>query len=77
MIVVSGYRCERYNHKVGGVPNSYHTQGLAADIAVADSNERFRLVQAALACGIRRIGIYRTFVHLDIGNKPANVMWRT
>ena len=27
----SGCRCEKHNKKVGGAPNSYHLQGLAAD----------------------------------------------
>ena len=27
--ITSGYRCSRYNQKVGGVTNSYHRIGLA------------------------------------------------
>jgi hypothetical protein len=30
--VNSGYRCPALNRKVGGVPNSYHLRGMAADI---------------------------------------------
>ena len=32
--VSSGYRCPRLNAAVGGVPNSQHLQGLAADLLV-------------------------------------------
>lgn len=32
IVVTSGYRCKELNRAVGGVPNSHHTQGLAADI---------------------------------------------
>lgn len=32
--ITSGYRCERLNKLVGGVPNSSHTRCWAADIAV-------------------------------------------
>ena len=39
--VTSGYRSARLNAHVGGVPNSYHLQGLAADIHV-DSEEDAR-----------------------------------
>ena len=35
IIVNSAYRCPRHNAQVGGVDNSYHTQGMAADIAVS------------------------------------------
>ena len=30
--ITSGYRCPALNRKVGGVANSYHTRGMAADI---------------------------------------------
>ena len=30
--ISSGYRCHDLNKAIGGHPNSYHTQGLAADI---------------------------------------------
>ena len=30
--ITSGYRCAALNKKVGGVENSYHTRGMAADI---------------------------------------------
>ena len=36
--ITSGYRCFEYNRKVGGVANSYHLNGLAADIKVKDIN---------------------------------------
>lgn len=75
MVVVSGYRCDRYNRKVGGVPNSYHTKGLAADIAIASNTDRFALIAAAIGSGIARIGVYRTFTHIDIGESPIHVMW--
>ena len=32
IVVTSGYRCDELNKKVGGVKNSYHTRGLAADL---------------------------------------------
>lgn len=39
IIITSGYRCEQLNKAVGGVPNSWHTKGNAADIRIKDENE--------------------------------------
>ncbi len=32
VVINAGYRCPRHNQEVGGVPDSEHTHGLAADI---------------------------------------------
>ena len=39
IIITSGFRCEKLNKAVGGVPYSWHTKGNAADIHIADENE--------------------------------------
>lgn len=39
IIITSGYRCAQLNKAVGGVPNSWHTKGNAADIHIKDENE--------------------------------------
>lgn len=39
IIITSGYRCEKLNKAVGGVNNSWHTKGNAADIHIKDENE--------------------------------------
>lgn len=36
IIITSGYRCEKLNKAVGGVSNSWHQQGNAADIHITD-----------------------------------------
>ena len=76
MIVNSGFRTTEHNEKVGGSPNSSHLKGLAVDIHCPDSAYRFHLVRLAMTHGISRIGIYKTFIHLDIdGSKAQGVMW--
>lgn len=39
IIVTSGYRCAQLNKAVGGVANSWHTKGNAADIHIQDEDE--------------------------------------
>jgi zinc D-Ala-D-Ala carboxypeptidase len=72
----SGYRTVAHNRAVKGVPNSSHLRGMAADIACSGSRERFHIVRALLSVGFDRIGIGRTFIHVD--NDPAkseDVIW--
>jgi uncharacterized protein YcbK (DUF882 family) len=69
--VYSWCRCPEYNEKVGGVQDSFHTYGLAADIA-CDGVPLDKLAQQAgkLFDGI---GVYRAkgFVHVDVRGWPA------
>ena len=39
IIITSGYRCVQLNKAVGGVANSWHTKGNAADIHIKDEAE--------------------------------------
>lgn len=39
IIITSGFRCAKLNKAVGGVQNSWHTKGNAADIHIQDENE--------------------------------------
>ena len=41
IVVTSGYRCDKHNKDVGGVRNSQHLRGEAADIHCED-NERLK-----------------------------------
>ena len=74
--VVSGYRCEKHNTEVGGKSDSAHLRGLAADIAVIGSCGRFKILDAAFRLGFNRIGIGKTFIHLDTDKSlPPQVIW--
>ena len=72
MVITSGYRTKSWNLKVGGVRNSAHTKGLAADILCKDSLHRYRLVGAAIRNGIKRMGIGKDFIHLDASKTLPN-----
>lgn len=74
--ITSGYRTQRHNSDVGGVPGSSHTKGLAVDIACNNSRDRFDLVNCLLDVGFNRIGIAESFIHADIDlDKTQNVIW--
>lgn len=67
MEVTSGHRSIDYNRQVGGVENSEHTTGEAADIAVPFFKQD-RFVRLAETHRVPRIGIYpdRGFIHLGV-----------
>ena len=74
--ISSASRCPTHNIKEGGKKNSAHLKGLAADLKVNGSRERFQVISAVSACGITRIGIAKTFIHIDIDtSKPQEVIW--
>ncbi len=76
LVITSACRCSAYNRSEGGKENSAHLKGLSADLKVSGSRERFDVIEAALVSGIARIGIAKSFVHLDIDNsKPQRVAW--
>lgn len=45
IIITSGYRCAALNKAVGGVTNSWHTKGNAADLRVKDEEEAKAIFQ--------------------------------
>ena len=64
-VVSSGYRCPAHNKAVGGVADSAHTRGYAADIRCTDSHTRFAVLRAVLDAGFRRVELAPTWIHVD------------
>lgn len=69
----SGYRCPAHNAEVGGVPNSQHVEGTAADITY-DGIDVDYLAQVAKECGADGVGRYycQDFVHVDVRGYDAS-----
>lgn len=82
--ISSGYRQPDYNELIGGVENSAHTFGCAADISFDSFDDAKDAFQGLLLAGFRRLGFYRTkrsqtayFIHVDNGCHGGNspTMW--
>lgn len=76
IVLNSAYRCEKHNDSVGGSPTSSHLRGLAADVRITNNNQRFIIINALLKAGFTRLGIGKSFIHVDCdGSKAQNVIW--
>ena len=76
-IVNSGCRCDEHNKNIGGARFSPHkkledgfTHG--ADIKISTSLQRCKIIKSAIKYDITRIGIGKTFIHLDNVDKLNN-----
>ena len=67
VVINSGYRTSAYNKKVGGVSNSQHVKGTAADIVVKgmDPLTVSQYVEYIMP-DHGGIGVYQTFTHVDV-----------
>ena len=75
ILINSGYRCKEHNIEVGGSPRSWHLL-FAADISSGDNDlDKLKsLYKMALHLNFGGIGLYETFLHLDL--RPEPVRWR-
>ena len=66
IIITSAYRTKSYNKKVGGVSDSQHLYGYAADITIRKTSELLKAAQYAEKIGFGGIGLdnkYQMFLH--------------
>jgi len=76
MRINSGYRTAAHNKAVGGKQSSAHRKGLGADVHCLSSGRRFLIAECALEMGFKRVGIGKTFLHLDASTHlPQKVIW--
>ena len=77
VIVLSGNRCPEENKRVGGYPDSEHIpnpDGEAADIKIKGVKP-IDIGLAAEKIGGMRIGIAKTYAHLDIKPPSPSKFW--
>lgn len=64
-VYLTAYRCKTHNDRTpNAAPNSYHIYGRAADFHI-DGVAPEEIAKYAESIGIKGIGLYDTFVHID------------
>ena len=77
VFILSGNRCPEENKRVGGVPDSAHIpnpDGEAADIKIKGVKP-IDIGLTAEKIGGMRIGIAKTYCHLDVGPPSPSRFW--
>jgi len=69
LIINSGYRCPTHNKNVGGITNSEHLKGNAADVNALNMkpDKVHSIADKVFSAG--GVGKYKTFTHIDVGSK--------
>lgn len=76
-IINSAFRSRAYELSKGRSGSSVHIQGRAVDLRCLTNDIRYRIIDALLIVGFRRIGIGSNFIHVDSGysDSPSPLMW--
>lgn len=78
LTINSGYRTPEYNKKIGGAEKSQHILGKAADVSITNIKLDIEQIAAiADTIGFTGIGMYDTFIHLDVRSTPSKWDLRT
>jgi len=80
LILTSGFRCRKHNKKVEGAENSFHTLGVAADLACPEGITPQSVADFAESIPFLKyggLGIYDWGVHIDIRDNIARWDKRT
>lgn len=81
LFINSGYRCKRLNELVGGVENSQHLTGCAADVTFQHYISSKELLWKYFTKNRSHIPFdqvifYRNFVHISYSNNPRHqILW--
>tara|TARA_B100001250_G_scaffold155561_1_gene133707 strand:+ start:2513 stop:2878 length:366 start_codon:yes stop_codon:yes gene_type:complete len=73
--IISGYRTPQENLKSGGLSNSSHLIGRAADIHCTHIGKRLKIIEALSMVGFQRFGIAKDYIHVDNDDQKPNSIW--
>lgn len=78
--ITSGFRTDAYNKDLlkrgyKASKNSSHLKGCAADIACSSSDKRIKIVKALIKVGYTRLGIAKSFIHVDSDPSKSDAIW--
>lgn len=74
--ITSAYRSQGYERSKGRKGSSSHCKGLAVDVSAVNSHLRFKIVAGCILAGFPRLGIGKTFIHIDIDEtKPHPIIF--
>lgn len=71
----SAYRSLSWEKSKGRNGRSSHCKGIAVDIGVSNHQQRLYIVAALLIMGFRRIGVAKSFIHVDDDESKVPSMW--
>jgi len=74
-VITSGYRSPNHSIEKRKQKPGKHSEGIAADVAVNNGEQRALIVQKALELGFKGIGVSKKFAHVDIRDVDVPVMW--
>lgn len=74
-VINSGYRTKEHNDALKASKTSSHLKGLAADISCKSSLQRQKIVTSLIIEGFTRLGIGKTFVHVDHDQSKPKAVW--
>ncbi len=68
LVLNSAYRTPEWDRKQGRSGKGAHTMGMAVDIRCNSNSNRYKIITAAIKCKVNRIGVYKSWIHLDMGD---------
>lgn len=71
----SAYRSLAWEKAQGRNGRSSHCKGIAVDIGVSNHQHRLYILVALLTVGFRRVGVAKTFIHVDDDDSKVPSLW--